>query len=116
MIKSSLMIVEDDKDLSESYCEFFEAKGYEIVGIAFNGLEAIEILKTKKPDFIILDTLMQDYDGYYLIKQLRNFKNIPKIIVVTGCGDCNYGDDVATVFKKPISVHKIEEFIQNLKN
>ena len=111
--KHSLMIVEDDEDLCESYSKYFQIKGYEIVAVAYNGLEAIKLLETKKPDFMILDTLMSGNDGYFVIKELQNFENIPKVIVVTGCEKCEY-ENIDGFFRKPVSVEKIEQCIQNL--
>lgn len=55
----------------------------QIVGEANNGLEIIEIVKTKKPDLVLLDIRMPELDGIEAAKLLkRQFKDI-KIIIMT---------------------------------
>lgn len=54
-----------------------------IVGEAYNGLEIIEIVKTKKPDLVLLDIRMPELDGLEAAKILKKqFKDI-KIIILT---------------------------------
>ena len=55
----------------------------EIIGEANNGLEIIEIVKTNKPDLVLLDIRMPELDGIEAAKILKKqFKDI-KIIILT---------------------------------
>ena len=49
---------------------FTQKGGVEIVGIAYNSLEAMELLKFKTPDIIVLDIVMPNSDGFILLKYL----------------------------------------------
>lgn len=55
----------------------------EVITIANNGLELLEVLKTKKPDVILLDLDMPVMDGLETLKKIRTFNHEVKIISLT---------------------------------
>src|SRR3989304_232757 len=81
--KKLLLLVEDDLYSSETLKFALEAKGYEVV-LATNGKEALNLVREKHPQLIILDIMLPKMDGYHfcrLIKFDARFKDIPVIIV-----------------------------------
>jgi DNA-binding NtrC family response regulator len=112
----TMVIVEDEPDLNETYSEWFEHNGFDIVGNAKNGLEAIQIIKEKKPQYVILDTMMQDYDGYYVMKQLKKLHSDSKVIIITGCTECNYeGKEIIGIFRKPCKLDRVKKAIKTFE-
>lgn len=88
MAKKFVMVVDDDPDLVETIGIMLESKGFE-VGKAYDGLEAEEAIKKRRPDLMILDVMMPRKDGYQLCKELKHdsaTKGIP-IIMLTAVGD-----------------------------
>jgi signal transduction histidine kinase/DNA-binding response OmpR family regulator/ligand-binding sensor domain-containing protein len=80
--RKTLLIVEDEKDIHHFLKELLEEK-YNII-IAFNGVEALEILESKVPDLIISDVMMPLMDGVELCKKIKgNIKtcHIPFIML-----------------------------------
>lgn len=57
-----ILVVEDDKDLNKAYCIILRHEGHEVAE-AFDGQEALDKLKSFKPDLILLDLLMPVMGG-----------------------------------------------------
>lgn len=114
-----VLVVEDEDFLSKALEDNLKIEGY-IVDIARDGNEAIEKIKKRKPDLILLDLLMPKTDGFYVLEEVKNnpkWKLIPVIVL------SNLGDD--TVIKRALdmgaadyfvkSQHPIEEVIEKVK-
>jgi CheY-like chemotaxis protein len=70
--KGEILLVDDDPDLRDSLQIILEKNGY-TVRTASNGQEALEALKAKKPDLMILDIMMAtDTEGFDLAYELKN--------------------------------------------
>lgn len=70
MPKKRVLIVEDDKKLAyliRDYLERFEFN----VAIELSGLKAAAIIKTKKPDLVILDLMLPGFDGLSICREVR---------------------------------------------
>ena len=65
----SVLIVEDDKELSELYCTVLSDNGYKVY-TAQNGEIALKIIHESYIDLMICDVMMPKMDGYELTKQL----------------------------------------------
>ena len=78
----TILIVDDDFLSRTQIKELmnFEEFGYEIIGEAKNGTEAIEFVNEKRPDIVITDISMPNVSGIELIGYLR--KNYPAIVVI----------------------------------
>lgn len=78
-----VLVVDDENDNLEVLCEFLRLKGLNVVGRAHNGQEATELYKELRPDVVLSDVLMPDFDGYYGLEKIRGFDPNAKIIMVT---------------------------------
>lgn len=76
----SVLIVDDDVEFSEmvEYCLIND--GF-VVYQAFNGLEAMEIAKKKRPSVILLDIMMPVMDGHDVLRELRNSRKTKELPV-----------------------------------
>jgi DNA-binding response OmpR family regulator len=85
----SLLVIDDDKDLTNSLKAYFEARGYAI-RIAHSGSEGMDEIERDRPDLILLDIMMDnDADGFNLAYKLKEDKvnrEIP-IIILSGYMD-----------------------------
>lgn len=76
--KPLILIVDDSDDFREIWKVKFSLSGFEIIE-AKSGKEAIELLKTQKPNIILLDFLMPEMNGaetYLALKKNFEIKNI----------------------------------------
>ena len=60
--------------------------GYEVVGEACNGKEALEKFKDLKPDLVTMDITMPDVDGIQGVKDIMAFDNSAKIVMCSAMG------------------------------
>jgi DNA-binding response OmpR family regulator len=77
----TILIVEDEKLLSEMYEDVFEKEGF-YVKVAATGKEAIAITKETKPDFVLLDILLPEENGIYYLQQKKKDPDIANISVM----------------------------------
>lgn len=86
--KIKLVIADDSKltivGLKTTFKRFQEI---EVVGIAENGKQAIEVINQLNPDVILLDIGMPIMDGIQTAKQIKKISNPPKIIILTSHDD-----------------------------
>jgi CheY-like chemotaxis protein len=78
-----ILIVDDDRVASELAKRTIQTKGYEVM-TAQDGQEALEGLKAKVPDLILLDVQMPKMDGYTFIMKKNSdpaFASIPVIVL-----------------------------------
>lgn len=88
MSKKYVLVVDDDPDLVETVGMMLESKGCE-VGRAYDGVEAEESIKTRRPDLIVLDVMMPRKDGYVLCAELKGdakTRDIP-VVLLTAVGE-----------------------------
>ena len=75
-----LLVVDDEKLIREVIKEYANLENY-IVYEAENGMDAIEIVKNRDIDVIILDIMIPKLDGYSTCKEIKKIKNIPIIML-----------------------------------
>ena len=84
--KGEILLVDDDPDFRDSLQIILENHGY-TVRTASNGTEALEALKAKKPDLMILDVMMatetEGFDLAYDLKKRPGFKDLPIILLTS---------------------------------
>jgi len=76
-----VLIVEDEKILAEMYKDKLKEAGYE-ADLAFSSEEALEYLKKKKPDLILLDILLPRENGTIFLRKIKKLKKTAEIPVV----------------------------------
>ncbi len=75
-----ILVADDEAEIRGLIKLYLENEDYEVLE-AGDGLEALEIFKTKSPDMCILDIMMPGTDGYTVLKKIRESSNIPVIIL-----------------------------------
>jgi NADH-quinone oxidoreductase subunit F len=84
--KGQILLVDDDPDFRDSLQIILENHGY-TVRTAANGTEALEALKAKRPDLMILDVMMatdtEGFDLAYELKKRPGFKDLPIILLTS---------------------------------
>jgi len=77
---ANIMIVDDSRIFRKILRTLFSESGYEVVGEAGNGEEALKLMETVTPDIITLDITMPVMDGLETLKAIK--EKYPKITVV----------------------------------
>jgi len=82
----SLLIVDDDNPFRERLARAMEKKGFE-VSQAESVKKGIEVVKTKKPTFAVVDLRLNDGNGLEVVKVIQNSNSNSRIIMLTGYGN-----------------------------
>lgn len=80
MIKQKILIVEDEINISNFISATLSANNY-IAETAKNGKQAEVMISASVPDLILLDLGLPDIDGTEIIKSVREWSNVPIIVV-----------------------------------
>lgn len=75
-----ILIVDDEPLIREVIKEYCTLERYEVIE-AENGIDALEKIKTNDIDIIVLDIMMPKLDGYSTLKEIKQIKNIPVILL-----------------------------------
>lgn len=82
-------LVDDNKELVQMMKEYFDEKeDIEIVGIAHNGQDCLDLIEVEEPDVLILDIIMPHIDGLGVLNKLKTMElnTTPNIIMLTAFG------------------------------
>jgi len=85
---TKIAIIEDDQTISQMYRMKFEADGFD-VQLANNGKRGVDLVKTFKPEIILLDLQMPEMDGAEALTEIRKHnwgKDVP-VIILTNMGE-----------------------------
>lgn len=80
---TSVIVVDDDFDTVEVFSEFLSLRNIDVLGKAYDGLEGLKLFEEKRPDIVFSDIWMPEYDGFYLLTNLKEKYPDSKIIMVT---------------------------------
>ncbi len=76
----NILVVDDDKEIVNAIDIYLRKEGYKIYK-AYNGEEAMEVLKNEEIHLIILDVMMPKKDGLETLEEIRKNKTIPVIML-----------------------------------
>jgi two-component system, OmpR family, alkaline phosphatase synthesis response regulator PhoP len=77
-----VLVADDDKLTREGLAEILEDEGYEVI-LAANGNIAVSVFKEQSPDFVCLDIMMPECNGYDACKQIRQQCEVTPIIFLS---------------------------------
>lgn len=105
-----LLVIEDDKSVSEFIAATLDAHGYRHIAAA-TGRRGIALAVANKPDIILLDLGLPDIDGVEVVESIREWSQLPIIVVSARTDDADKigaldagADDYLT---KPFSVGEL---------
>jgi DNA-binding response OmpR family regulator len=79
--RKKILIVDDDPAISIMLDKLMKAYGYETV-MAQDGLQALDMARTEKPDLIVLDVMLPGMDGYKVCRWIKFDQQLKKIPVM----------------------------------
>jgi two-component system response regulator YesN len=118
------VIIADDED---KICQLiyklinWEALDMNVVGIAHNGVEALELIKTFDPDIAITDIRMPGFDGLEFICKAKEFNNHIEFIIISGYQHFEYAQraikyGVSDYLLKPIKKDELTGTLGKMKD
>ncbi len=117
--KFRILVVDDNRSLTEALGDVFEARGYE-VELAFDGNQAVERVRSSSFDCILMDIRMPQMSGVDAFKEIKKIDPTVPVILMTaysvqGLIEEARAEGVAAIVQKPVSIDKIVAIIDELK-
>lgn len=115
------ILIADTEENEELKNYFNQSKKFEIIGFANKGSEVVGIVKAKKPDFVIMEVMLPEMDGFMVLENLKKElgTNIPKIIFISHLSHSGFiskalKEGVSYFMVKPINPQNLEERIMDI--
>ena len=123
MEKYSVLLVDDEEDVIQIIMKKmdWESMGFQIVGYAHNGVEALEMAEELQPDVVMTDIKMPYMDGLELARRLnKDYPNI-YILLCTGFDEFEYAQEavhleIKEYMLKPINASELSTGLTKLKD
>lgn len=84
-----IIVADDNIDFSNLLVDFFSHDdSIDVIGAAYNGLQAVELVKTTSPDVVLLDIIMPVMDGFGVLEEINKLppEDRPQIILISAFG------------------------------
>ena len=75
-----ILVVDDEERMVRFIRLNLEHDGFEVL-VAFNGRQALDRVREDLPDLVLLDVMMPDMDGFEVLRMLREFSDVPVIML-----------------------------------
>lgn len=79
-MSQTILVVDDEPKLLDLVRTILEKEGFNVIE-AHNGYEAVEQVRTKLPDLVLLDVMMPEMDGFEALREIRQASNVPVIML-----------------------------------
>ena len=106
----SILVCDDEKDIVSALKIYLMADGYQVFE-AYNGKEALEVLKEQDIHLVLMDIMMPEMDGIAAMVKIRETSNVPVILLTAKSEDTDKvlgltvgADDYITKPFNPIEV------------
>ena len=115
-MKYTVLVVEDEYEQRRAIIERvnWEAAGFEVIGEAENGVEALDVIESLEPDLIITDIKMPMISGLELAAKVRQLRPVTQIVILSGYDSFEYAQtainyNIIRYLLKPISSSEMSE-------
>lgn len=79
--------MDDFAPFRDSARRLLEAEGFAVVGEAEDGAEALRLVEELRPEIVLLDVQLPDFDGFEVARRLRDFDPHPEVILISSRED-----------------------------
>ncbi len=112
-MNKTVLVVEDDKNIRDTFQDILEMEGYEVI-TAINGKEGLDKLSHgPKPDLVLLDMIMPVMSGQEFLSEVSKKPNLSKIpvIVVSATADKVHTAGAVAFLKKPADIDTLLKLV-----
>ena len=107
-MSTTIMVVDDSPFASKQIKDIVEDNGYEVIGYAKDGEEAIEFYKELKPHIVILDIIMPGLNGLETAEILKKQDPAVKILMLSSLCDAGTMEEVKSIGVKHLIPKPLE--------
>lgn len=78
--RRTILVVDDERRMVQMLRLNLEAEGYEVLA-AYNGQQALDVVREQLPDLVLLDVMMPGMDGFETLERIRAVSTVPVIML-----------------------------------
>ena len=117
-MKTKILLLEDDLNLSDTVCDYLEEKGFEVICV-YDGEEALSSIYENRFDLLLLDVNVPIKNGFQVLKEIRKDGNNTPAIYITSlnCVDSleqGYSSGCDDYIRKPFELKELLIRIQTI--
>jgi len=120
-VRLKVLIADDERHILDNLRTVlpWEEMGFDVVGLAQSGEQALELAERFGPDLVLSDIRMPNMDGLAFVERLKELRPDVEVLMITGYQDFEYARamirlGVRDYILKPIDYEKLEETIRIL--
>ena len=117
----TIVVADDEEELREAMCSLirWEEIGFQLVGSAGNGLDALQMVEQLQPDLLLTDIQMPFITGTALARQVRELQPLIQVAFLSGYDDFEYArsaieNQVISYLLKPISMAELTAALKEI--
>lgn len=117
--KSKALIIDDDLMLGSLFQSVLEMSGFDVTHLV-ESRNALQVIRSHRPDLVILDLFMPHVTGLDILQALRADSALAglKVIVITGseeaADDCTISELADMLLVKPVSLHQLVQLAETM--
>ena len=117
-MKSKILLLEDDLNLSDTVCDYLEEKGFEVICV-YDGEEALSSIYENRFDLLLLDVNVPIKNGFQVLKEIRKDGNDTPAIYITSLNSMDsleqgYSSGCDDYVRKPFELKELLIRIQTI--
>ncbi|MCP5063575.1 MAG: sigma-54-dependent Fis family transcriptional regulator [Ignavibacteriae bacterium] len=119
MKKLSLLIIDDEESQLQSLKSFLSRRDYEVI-TASDGKAGFELLNNNLIDVVLTDYRMQEWDGFTVLKNVKEYNPEIDVVVMTAYGSVEDAVDIMKAgaydyLSKPIDLDELESLLERIR-
>jgi DNA-binding NarL/FixJ family response regulator len=117
-MKETVLIVDDHAGFRASARRVLEAGGYSVIAEAADGSSGVAAAAESRPDLALVDVQLPDFDGFEVIRRLREAGEAPEVVLISSHERADFGSLVESsgargfVSKADLSAAALEELLR----
>jgi DNA-binding NarL/FixJ family response regulator len=90
-MRRTVLIVDDHQAFRDSAAALLEQEGFDVVGQAADGPQAVAAVERLKPEVVLLDIQLPDLDGFAVAERLAALPEAPRVVLISSRDASAYG-------------------------
>jgi two-component system nitrogen regulation response regulator NtrX len=83
LLQKTILVVDDEDDVRDSVREVLSDEGYRVLDTA-DGTRVLDMIRTERPELVLLDIWMPQVDGIGLLKEIKSQEPEINVVMVSG--------------------------------